>query len=255
MKQISQEEFEQYVEAIISGEMSRTQVVRELQTEARTLNNRIHELVATNPELYQRYVEKVTYQPRERKDLNAVQLAVEILKQGKNIEQIAQEHQTGRRTIQRRINTLKDSEDGVERRLFDICKEATKLNSRGAKRSQEFEAMIEEVLNQIEMRDLGPLKDKQSNIEERREDLLRLEQRYNELCETMSKGEAAKALGYTKNRIFKLLNELYCIEIERAATKQSRDFRQGLKVEVDGIGKKDKEIVPETGETLEKEME
>ena len=65
MKQISQEEFEQYVEAIINGEMSKAQVVKELQTESRTLNNRIHELILTNPELHRRYVEKHPYKPRE----------------------------------------------------------------------------------------------------------------------------------------------------------------------------------------------
>ena len=65
MEQISQEEFERYVEAIIRGDMSRTQVIKELQTEARTLNNRIHELILTNPELHRRYVEKHPYKPRE----------------------------------------------------------------------------------------------------------------------------------------------------------------------------------------------
>lgn len=65
MKQISQGEFEQYVEAIIRGDMSKAQVVKELQTEARTLNNRIHELILTNPELHRRYVEKHPYKPRE----------------------------------------------------------------------------------------------------------------------------------------------------------------------------------------------
>lgn len=86
MKQISQEEFEQYVEAIIRGEMSRAQVIKELQTEARTLNNRIHELVRINPELHRRFVEKYPYKPKERKDLDAMQLAIEILKQERTIE-------------------------------------------------------------------------------------------------------------------------------------------------------------------------
>lgn len=70
---------------------------------------------------------------------------------------------------------------------------------------------------------------------------------------TMTKQEAAKALGYTTNRIFKLLNELYRIEIEGIATTQSRDFRQGLKAEVDGINGEKREIELVEGETQKEE--
>lgn len=253
MKQISQEEFEQYVEAIIRGDMSRTQVVKELQTEARTLNNRIHELADTNPKLYSRYVAKITYMPKERKDLDAMQLAIEILAQGKTIGQIVEERQTGRKTIQRRIKTLEHSKNPIERRTFELCREATRLNSRGSKRSQEFEKMVQMLLEEIELEEWGEVKSKESNIDEKEAQLLELERKYHGLCLTMPKGEAAKALGYTPNQIFKSLNKLYQIRIERTAKTQGRDFRQELKAEVDGISREKREIELVEGETQKEE--
>lgn len=256
MKQISQEEFEQYVEAIIRGEMSRAQVIKELQTEARTLNNRIHELVRINPELHRRFVEKYPYKPKERKDLDAMQLAIEILKQERTIEQIAQEYQTGRRTIQRRINTLRNSQSLLERRVYDLCKEVGQKNSRkGGKVSEELARCIQQVLEEIEEKMPKESRSIETNVEERRQELLELERKYNELCQTMTKGEAAKTLGYTRSRMFKLLNELYRIEIERAASVQNKDFRQGLKVEVEGIKGRTKESRTEIQEVQEKELE
>ena len=222
--------------------MSRTQVVKELQTEARTLNNRIHELAGINPDLHRRFVEKYPYKPKERKDLSAMQLAIEILKQEKTIEQIALERETGRRTIQRRINTLEKSPDPIERRVYDLCKEVCQNNSRkGGKVSEELARRIEQVLEEVDEQMLTEKRGIETNIEEKRQELLELEREYNELCQTMSKGEAAKALGYTQNRINKLLNELYRIGIERAASAKSGDFRQGLKAKVDGVSRKEQE--------------
>lgn len=232
MKQVSQEEFEQYIEKIINGEMSKAKVIKELSTEARTLNNRIQELSAINSELYSRYIEKFPYTPRTRKDLDAMQLAMEILAQGKTVEEVAINHKTGRRTIQRRINSLGASDNILEKRICDLCKEAGRINSRGAKRPEQFEKMIEEVVEQIQSVDILKVKDKQSNVEEKRTKLLELEREYNELCKTMSKDKAAKTLGYTPNRIYKLLRELYRIEIERNTSAKKGDFRQGLRVDV-----------------------
>ena len=254
MKQISEEEFEQYVEAIINGDMSKAQVVKELQTEARTLNNRIHELILTNPELHRRYVEKHPYKPRDRKDLDAMQLAIEILTEGKTILQIAEEHQTGTRTIQRRINSLNNSKSLLEKRVYDLCKEMGKNNSkRDGKIPEELARKIQQLLDEIEAEKLIGCRGIETNVNEKRTQLLELERRYHELCLTMSRGEAAKVLGYTQGRINKLLNELYRIEIERTAKTQGRDFRQGLKAEVDGINGEKQEIELVEGETQKEE--
>lgn len=253
MKQISQGEFEQYVEAIIRGDMSKAQVVKELQTEARTLNNRIHELILTNPELHRRYVEKHPYKPRERNDVNGVQLAIEILDDDKTIEELIAKYQVSRRTIRRKLDSLKDSDVKEERELYELCRVAGRIYSRRMKKSDNFIKAVNELLSRIEIDSVRPAEDKESNVEKRRTQLLELERRYHELCMTMTKQEAAKALGYTTNRISKLLNELYRIEIEGIATTQSRDFRQGLKAEVDGINGEKREIELVEGETQKEE--
>lgn len=256
MKQISQEEFEQYVEAIIRGDMSRAQVVKELQTEARTLNNRIQELAGINPELHRRYVEKHPYRPKERKDINAVQLAIEILEDDKTIEELITEHQVSRRTIRRKLDSLKNSEDKIERDLYELCRVAGRIYSRRMEKSDNFVKAVNELLSKIERDRIEPAKSRQSNVEEKRAELLELERKYNELCQTMSKQDAAREVGYTPNRIFKLLNALYRIEIERAASAPNRDFRQGLKVEIEGISEGKREVAAVVEEkSEEKEIE
>lgn len=233
MKQISQEEFEHYVGEMIIGTLSKAKVVKELETDGRTLNNKIQELAATNPDLYQRYIDKRPYKPRERKDIDAMQLAIEILKQDKTIEQIAKYYQTGRRTIQRRIEKLGASSNPLERQVYELCKEVARYNkARGSRMPEELQMRIQDVLDEIAISLEIPAgnRGQEINIEERRANLLELERRYNELCATMSKTEAANALGYTPNRIYKLLNELYRIQIETGIKKV--DFRQGLKVDV-----------------------
>ena len=56
MKEITQEEFESIVKDIIAGKKSKAMVIKELHTEARTLNNKIQELSMLNPELYEEFV-------------------------------------------------------------------------------------------------------------------------------------------------------------------------------------------------------
>ena len=65
MRQVSQEEFERYVEEMIAGNMSRIALAQLMETDLRTLKNKLQEVVATNPALYQRYIEKFPYKPKE----------------------------------------------------------------------------------------------------------------------------------------------------------------------------------------------
>lgn len=232
MKKISQEEFEEYVKQIIRGEKTRTQVIKELETEYRTLQNKIELLFITNPELYQEYITKLPYTPRERKDINEVELAIEFLKDQKTMEQIADEYNIGMRTLRRKLDKLGKSQDQFQRELYGLCKEMAYNHSHSYKNSPELDMRIEQILEAA-----GEIESsiKISNIELRRKELLEIEAKYNELCLTMSKTEAAKAMGYTVTRINKLLNELYRIEIELTAKKIQNQFKQSIKVE--GVGK------------------
>lgn len=261
MKQISQEEFEGYIRQVIQGETSKVRLAKELEIDVRKLNNKIQELSITNPSLYQTYVEKFPYQPRERKDLDAVQLALEFLSGEKNLDEIAEEHQTGRRTIRRRLDTLKNSESELERYAYQLCRAVASVNSRKAEKSPELEIEIQKVVKQLEERGIDAAsieKNKETNIEERRAFILQIEKRYNELCLQMPKEEAARAMGYTRNRIWKLLNELYRIEIEMQ-TREKLGFREGLKVDVEKTtipqekSQKEEEPTVEQGKTQSEE--
>ncbi len=234
MKNISQQEFEQYIWEMIRGEKTQTTVVKELETDHRTLNNRIQKLSVTNPELHKAYVESRPYKPKERKDINAVELALEVLREEKTLEQIAESYGAGMRTIRRKIDSLKKSEDALERELYTLCKAVAYNHSHSIKNDVILQNRI------MEVREILSKKvqvERRSNIEIRRQELLKIEKEYQNLRQTMSEGQAAAQMGYTTNRIYKLLNELYRIEIElRTSSKQStvakkEIFRQSLKAQ------------------------
>ena len=53
MKEMSKEEFYEKIRSVIRGEISTTKLVKELQTDSRTLNNKIQEL---SPKILRSYV-------------------------------------------------------------------------------------------------------------------------------------------------------------------------------------------------------
>lgn len=88
---------------------------------------------------------------------------------------------------------------------------------------------------------------KQDDKEKRRQQLLQIEKNYNELCRIMSKEKAAEAMGYTYNRVYKLLDELYCMEIQNNAIK---GLKEDIKVNPKEINQVlDEKITKPTTET------
>ncbi len=224
MIQISDNEFIKYVIDMAEGKKTQQQVIKELATEARTLNIRIQKLSTTNPEIYEAYIKRHSYKPKVRKDVNAMELAFEILKCEKTIEQIASGHNCAIRTVSRRISSLKASESELEREVYRLCKVVTDSNKKGKNIPAIEQNEIEKM--KITLRDLlSQTTTRGDSIELKRQELLAIEKEYNRLCKTMSKTQAAKKMGYTRNRIYKLLNELYRIEIERQAKQSSVDKR------------------------------
>ena len=223
MKKISQEEFEKIIREIIDGKKSESSVVKELKTEARTLNNKIQELSVINPELYAEFIEARPYKPKERKDINIRGLVIRILKTGYTVEQIAEEYQIGVRTISRKITQLKRSDNEEDRGLYELYRSVAEKKSRSKKLTPEEEYRIstlqEEPIKEID------------DVERKRQELLQLEKEYQELYMKFGKEEAARRLGYTSNRIYKMLNELYRIEIERNAKERKKQFKDSLKVD------------------------
>ena len=48
---------------------------------------------------------------------------------------------------------------------------------------------------------------------------MQLEKEYETLCQTMNRTKAAETMGHRKDVMFKLLNELYGLQIEKCVTE------------------------------------
>lgn len=221
MIEISQEEFEQRIRDVIQGKTTRKKLVKDLQIDARTLNNKIQELAGNNISLYLEFIEKFPYKAREREDINFEALLIEMIKEGSYTEDIAKKYEVGERTIRRKINEIgKTNPD-----LIFLYKEVKRSNRhRGA-------PILPEIQEKIDKLVIIPVKLSEQN-EIREEQLKDVERIFLERSKTMTREKAALSMGLTYNRVYKLLNELYRIRIE----KQHKDvqFRETLKVEISG---------------------
>ena len=220
MKEIKDSEFEQLMLEVIEGKKSRVKLAEELQTDWRTLNKKIQLLSMTNPELYKKFVEKYPYKPKEITAIPLKTMLYEFLKTGIKMQDLADKYGISERTLRRKIEALKNSDNPKDRELYDICKQTAYNRAHGRKTSFELQRNIEELKIEEE-------KITQSDKEKRRQQLLQIEKNYNELCGIMSKEKAAEAMGYTYNRVYKLLDELYCMEIQNNVIN---GFKEGIKV-------------------------
>ena len=230
MKDIKQEEFEELIREIIEGKRSETSVIGELKTESRTFNNKVQELSLINPELYAKFIRVRPYKPKERKDINIRGFVIETLKSGLTVEEMCAKYGIGRRTISRKILALNKSDRVEDIQLYKLYKEIAYKRSRAQELG--YEDIVQ--INELETEEVIGIDD----IERRRQELLELEREYQYLCLQVGKKEAAKILGYSQNRIYKLLNELYRIEIERRTReekdlpeKDAKAYRESMKVE------------------------
>lgn len=220
MKEITEAEFEEQIKEVIAGKKSRVKLTEELQTDWRTLNKKIQLLSIENPELYRQFIEKCPYKPREITSVPLKTMLNEFLKTGIRMQDLADKYGIGERTLRRKIDALKKSDDPKDRELYDICKQTAYNRAHGRKIPFELQRKIEGL--EIEKEEI-----KQDDKEKRRQKLLQIEKNYNDLCAIMSKEKAAESMGYTYNRIYKLLTELHCMEIQNH-TLQS--FKEKMKV-------------------------
>ena len=61
MKELSQKEFEEQIQRLIDGQTTRKKLAKEIGTDIRTLNKKIMEMSAKNPELYTEFLKKFPY--------------------------------------------------------------------------------------------------------------------------------------------------------------------------------------------------
>lgn len=232
MKEISQEEFEENLRKMIEEGKTKTQIKNGLGFGSyRALNTKVQTLSITNPELYMEYIGKYPYAPKTRKDLDIIEIGIEFLRDEKNMDELATQYGTGRKTIQRKLNKLKDSSKPEERELYDLCRALAYNHSKSQTSSRELELKIKELVQKLEegRQDI----EKPDNLEIRRRELKEIESQYRELCKTMSREEAAKKMGTTRVVIDKQLQELRCIETEINARNKKNEFHESLRVKVE----------------------
>lgn len=244
MREIKQEEFENYIRDIIKGNRSKASVIKELQTESRTFNNKIQELSAINPKLYKEFIAVHPYRPKERKDINIHGFVIEMLKSDFTLTEMCEKYNVSYRTISRKITRLKKSDNPEDLELYELYKSIASKRSTSRKPSLGERNKID----QLERQEVKGI----SDVERRKQKLLELEKQYQDLSIQFGKEEAAKRLGYTQNRIYKLLNELYRIEIEehmrKKDTEEDKGFRDRIKVESTTLGNSTSIIMKENNE-------
>lgn len=210
MKNLSEEEFADAIKRLISGEITKVKLAKELQTDTRTLDNKIQELSVANPELYGEYLKTLPYKQKGIDNIDFEALLIYMLKQGRTADEAADKFGVSRRTISRRINTAENKE------LVRMYREVADNRKHGRNNGIELNKKISE----LEYRDviIGGVNDR------RKAELLAIEARFNKLCETMDKGQAAKVMGFCdRDRVYKLLNELYKLEIEEYTKKANEE--------------------------------
>lgn len=244
MKEITEAEFEEHIREVIAGKKSRVKLTEELQTDWRTLNKKIQLLSIENPELYRQFIEKCSYKPREITSIPLKTMLNEFLKTGIRMQDLADKYGIGERTLRRKIDALKKSDNPEDVKLYYLCKETAYSRAHGKKTPQRLQSQIESL-------DMEPEEIQEDDVEKRRQMLLAIEKQYNDLCMTMSKTEAAKAMGYTSNRIYKLLKELYCMQIQSNTKKR---FKDQIKVAQEDLNTSHSESKTKTIRETEKEI-
>lgn len=221
MIRISQGEFGQKVKEVIRGEKTLIGLCKELQTDERTLVQNIILHSTYDPEVYAQFVEKHPYRTREREDIDFEALLIEILKKRMNSVDASIKYKVGVRTIQRKAEKLK----ATNPELTEIYREAKQCNKLDQPYSQELKQKIDALVERPVI--IGEIN---GQTEKRLEELERI---YNErMLVYPTKEEAAKSMGFTPNRLYKLLNQLYRIKIEKIQRQQNEQskFRKDLQV-------------------------
>lgn len=203
MKKISQKEFEERIEEIISGKLTRRKLCTLLDTDMRTLNNKILELSDTNPEIYKRFINKFPYKPKTINVGSANNLAIYVIENG--LESAVEKYGVSIRTISRKVKTLEID-----------CPELYRLY-----RERTIRDIKQEELEPFRVEEEKIAKDK---LDEKRYELTLLLTEFERLLkEGKSKAEAARIMGYDDYpTIWKKANELKRITTEEKTTQKTK---------------------------------
>lgn len=223
MKEISQEEFEEKLEGLINGSITKQELTKELHIGLKTLNKKIEDLSETNPELYKRIVSKMPYIPRDI-HIDAVSLAVAVIQYGR--EATSEEVGISIRTISRKVKELQSTNP----ELYNLYLIRNKKMSR--KQREVYNMRVMELSNGNEP--------KRSGLEDREKEIRDVLDKFEQLVESgMPKKDAAKALGYAGYpTIWNMYNDLDRLQkakqLESEKSKEER-FRSSIKLDIQPV--------------------
>ena len=222
---INQMEFEKLIQQVIDGEISRKEISKQYHMATRTINSKITELAITNPKLYQDFIHKFPFRPKEITHINFVELTKKIMKEEGELGTIINLYDISIRTFHRRLREMKDS-DAIDELTGLQQKEIYNLYKKYNKGELSLEDKI-----RIEDMKIGDIVEKERVTD--RESFLEelLQQYYQFISQGLSKAEAARNLGFSYTDMYKKENELKRIKTEQKTKQQRiRDFKEEIKV-------------------------
>lgn len=187
MKQVSQEEFEDYIRDLIDGKTTKTAIAKKLETSVKKVNYMIDDLATTNEKLYMELLQKNPYVPRDT-NVDPAALAIEVIKYGR--KDVAQDVGISIRTITRTVTQLKT----INPTLYELYRKRRKKMNK-----KEKEAFMQAVDAEAEKLGYG-IKPSRESVEERLEEVKAILEKFEDLVDDgMTYRDAAKKLGYSTN--------------------------------------------------------
>lgn len=218
MIDISEKDLLEYLEKYANKEISMPQLENILKANQDTLNKKIIELSIDYPDLYYKIIINHPYKQGTRTDIDFEGLIIYILKNHLMIQDAEEIFNVSRRTIQRRVNEFKD----IKPDLYYLFK-----NTVGKGPRKKITKEQQEEIDRLEFKEvvIGEIND------EREAFLLEIEVKYNTLKgQGKDNEEIAKELGYTSSYLYKILNQLYRLKIEKDVKENNKSncFRENL---------------------------
>lgn len=217
MKDLSSQEFEEKIQELIDGKITRANLAKQLESSIRTLNNKITKLAETNPDLYAEFIKKFPYKPKFI-EIDIEALAVQVIENG--IDSISKATGISSRTITRKVNTLKKTNP----ELYDLYKRRNDNMS-----EDERARYISQVnkFNKMSKIERYELEGKESEL------ISILSEFERKVAEGMSKNKAAISLGFDGYpTIWKKYQELNRIRTQKHSLeskgKKNKSFREEL---------------------------
>lgn len=219
MKQLTQSEFEAQIRRILNGEISRKKLAKELEMNMRTLNNKIMGLADANPELYEEFIKRFPYKPKEI-EIDIENLIISVIRYG--MQKVVEQTGVSERTISRKVKKL----EKMNPRLYKIYK------NRNRELSFSDKVYIDEKISEI-----GLLVPERTEIAKRKRDLQETIVQFEELVKSgMSQAQAARTMGYDGYpTIWKKYMQLERINMEEKVGQKSKsgpekNYKDSLKV-------------------------